>query len=93
MRVAPEQHRAGGFQFGLAHEQFAALGRTAPVDPVGGVFLRMAAILPELFARARAAAPGTADMGRFRGLGLEVQVRQLASQCLGFCAKIGGGRH
>ena len=93
MRVAPEQHCARRFEFGLAHKQVAALGRAAPVDAVSGIFLCMAAILPELLARARAAATGAADMGGLRGLGLEVQVRQLAGQRLGFSTKVGGGSH
>ncbi len=82
--ITPEQHRARGFQFCFAYEQFRALGGAAPVDPVGGVFLRIAAILPEMLARARAATACRADMRSLARLGLEVQAGQLPGKALGF---------
>ena len=81
--IAPEQHRARGLQFCFAYEQFRALGRAAPVDPVGRVFLRIAAILPEMLARAGAASARRPDMRGFARFGLEVQAGQLAGKALG----------
>ena len=87
MAVTPEKDGTGGLKLCFADIEIIAAGRAAPVNALGGVFLSIVAILPELFAGAGTLAASRAEMGGIGGACLEAEPRQGPRNDFGFGAQ------